>query len=237
MRVPDLPEAIALDDPEIAVRVAVRRRARRLTLRLDPDGGAVLTVPPAVTLRDVEGFLDRHRGWLSRSLAARPAPVVVGVGASLPVDGVARRVERTGALRGAPKLTGEVLLVPARGAAGPRVAAWLKQRARARLSDLAERYAGELGRRPAAVTVRDTRSRWGSCSAAARLSFSWRLAMAPPEIQAYVAAHEAAHLVEMNHSPAYWAVLGGIMPGFAGPRAWLKAHGRELHRYRFESRA
>ncbi|MBE0554766.1 MAG: M48 family metallopeptidase, partial [Rhodobacteraceae bacterium] len=95
-------------------------------------------------------------------------------------------------------------------------------------------YAGLLGRRVTGITLRDTRSRWGSCTAAGRLMFSWRLIMAPPAVLDYVAAHEAAHLVEMNHSPAYWAVVGRIFPGWQAQRGWLRRHGPGLHALRFD---
>ncbi|MGR3434759.1 MAG: M48 family metallopeptidase, partial [Shimia sp.] len=81
--------------------------------------------------------------------------------------------------------------------------------------------------------LRDTRSRWGSCSAAGGLNYSWRLVMAPPEVLDYVAAHEVAHLAQMNHSPRFWAEVAGLMPGYEAPRGWLRRHGADLHRYRF----
>ena len=112
----------------------------------------------------------------------------------------------------------------------------LKARARDALVPAARRYAELLGRQATSIALRDTRSRWGSCSAAGRLSFSWRLAMAPPEVLDYVAAHEAAHLTEMNHAPRYWAVVERIMPDYQRHRAWLKSEGRKLHDFRFDTR-
>jgi len=225
-------KTVWLDDPAVAVRLSVQPRARRFTLRLDPGGaGAVLTLPKGVGRAEAVAFLDRHRGWLARALAERPRPVAVGHGVVIPVDGVP--VEIVAAPGSGPRLMEGRLGVPEARAAGPAVAAWLKARARARIVPEAARHAARRGRRIAGISFRDTRSRWGSCSAARRLSFSWRLAMAPPEVQAYLAAHEAAHLVEMNHSPRYWAVLESLMPDYAGPRAWLRREGRGLHRYRF----
>jgi len=125
--------------------------------------------------------------------------------------------------------------VPEGGLTGPRVAAFLKTRARDRLVPMAGKYAAALGRQVAAVSLRDTRSRWGSCTAQGRLMFCWRLAMAPPEVQDYVVAHEAAHLVHMDHSRAYWASVAQVMPGYSAHRAWLRGHGATLHSYRFDS--
>lgn len=218
----------------MAVRLRVARRARRLTLRVDPTGGAVLTLPPGVALTEAEAFLGRHAAWLAGALARQPARVAVGPGAILPVAGVETEVALAPGPRRPPRLEGARLVVPGPGAPGPRVAAWLRLRARDALVPAARRYAAMLGRDVGAVSLRDTRSRWGSCSSDGRLGFSWRLAMAPPPVLDYVAAHEAAHLVEMNHAPAFWDVLEKLMPGYRRHRAWLKREGARLHAFRFD---
>ncbi len=230
-RRPALPERIALSEPRIEVRLRPHPRARRFTLRMTPEGGALLTLPPGTPEAEARAFLARHTAWLAAARARQPLPVAVAEGVALPVDGVPREIAR--AARGTTRLEGDRLLLAPRAEAGPALAAFLKRRARARIVPEAEAFAARLGREIAGVTLRDTRSRWGSCSAAGRLNFSWRLAMAPPEVQTYLAAHEAAHLAEMNHSARYWAVLAGLMPDYARPQAWLKREGRSLHRYRF----
>ena len=115
---------------------------------------------------------------------------------------------------------------------GPRLGAFLRATARDRLAAACDRHAGTLGRPYRRLTLRDTRSRWGSCTAGGDLMFSWRLVMAPPEVLDYVAAHEVAHLARMDHSPAFWAVVAGLCPAHEGPRAWLRERGGELHRLR-----
>lgn len=216
----------------VALRVNVR--ARRFTLRLASDGnGAVLTMPPGVPLEAVKAFLAEHRGWLTRALARQPVFQPVGQGTLLPVDGSVLRVTVEERGSRTPRIADERLFMGPGAAPGPRLAAWLKARARDRMVPAVMAYAAELGRPVAGVALRDTRSRWGSCSAAGRISLSWRLAMAPPAVQAYVAAHEAAHLVEMNHSSRYWAVLERLMPDYATHRTWLRAEGRGLHAFDF----
>ncbi len=195
------------------------------------DGQAVLTLPPGLAEAEVRDFLARHREWLRRAQTRMPEPMAVRAGLALPVDGVPVALD---VHAGRTRLEGDRLLLQAGQPEGRRAAAWLKARARRRLAPLAEAAAARLGRQVTAIALKDTRSRWGSCSTLGRLNFSWRIAMAPPEVQAYLAAHEAAHLVEMNHSPRYWAVLAQLMPDFERPRAWLKREGRTLHRYRFE---
>ncbi|RMD90830.1 MAG: M48 family peptidase, partial [Alphaproteobacteria bacterium] len=107
--------------------------------------------------------------------------------------------------------------------------------AREALAAACDRHAARLGRRYGRLSLRDTRSRWGSCSAEGNLNFSWRLVMAPPEVLDYVAAHEVAHLAEMNHSPAFWALVERLFPAHEAPRRWLRENGASLHRYRFDA--
>lgn len=228
-------EFIDLADPEVRVRVARSPRARRFTLRLETGGGAVLTTPPHVPGPECEAFVRSHTGWLRKALAHQPPPVTVTHGVTLPVAGVPTPVAVLPGKRRAPSLQAGTLVLQGAGAEGKRIAQWLKLRARDALQPAVHRYAGELGRSVTRVALRDTKSRWGSCSTTGTVSFSWRLAMAPPEVLEYVAAHEAAHLAEMNHSPAYWALVDRLMPDWKRRRDWLKREGRGLHRYRFEA--
>ena len=128
---------------------------------------------------------------------------------------------------------GERLLIPAREQqlAG-KLRAFYKLRARDVLVPASERYADLLGRQIGRVTLRDTRSRWGSCTSQGNLMYSWRLAMAPVPVQDYVAAHEVCHLAEMNHSRAFWRLVEQVCPDYNLHRQWLRTHGAGLHRYR-----
>lgn len=227
--------SIELNDPPCRVRLVRHARARRFTLRLAAPGeGAVLTVPPGVPEAESRRFLARHAGWLRNALARQPRLVTVGPGAVLPVAGRPVRVDLCPGPRRAPVLEGDTLILAGAGGEGARIAAWLKLRARDALVPAVRGYAARLGRPVGRIALRDTRSRWGSCSSSGALSFSWRLAMAPSDVLDYVAAHEVAHLAEMNHSDRYWAVLEGLMPDYARHRAWLKNEGRGLHAYRFD---
>ncbi len=225
---------IRLDDPETTVAVVRHRSARRLTLRVDPVSGAArVTAPPRATMSEIRMFLMRQGDWLRGAQSRIPEQVLVEDGALIPVAGVEHEIRR---VEGAPRvarLNGGILTVGGKGPAGPRVAEWLKLRARDALLPAVERHAAKLGRRARGITLKDTRSRWGSCSERGNLNFSWRLAMAPAPILDYVAAHEVAHLAEMNHSDRYWAVLERLMPDYEPRRAWLKKEGRYLHRFRF----
>ncbi len=225
---------IDLTDPPCRVTVLRNKRARRFTLRLDPGGGgAFLTVPDAAKQRDWHAFLNQHTGWLARALAKQPSRVVIADGAMVPIGGTEHKIELRDGRRRAPFVESNRLILTGKGAEGPRVAAFLRLRARDLIEPAVRLYARRVGRRVERISLRDTRSRWGSCSSTGTLSFSWRLAMAPDPVLDYVAAHEAAHLVEMNHSDRYWAVVDRLLPGWSEHRDWLKSHGRGLHRFDF----
>lgn len=231
------PLTVTLDDPQVDVRLRISPRARRFTLRLERGGGAVLTLPPGVPMTEARMFLLRQSDWLARAMTRRPDPTQVGPGTQLPVAGRMIRIECPPGRRLPPRVDGGALILQGAdtATAGPRAAVYLKLRARDLLVPAAHGYAARIGRPVTAVSLRDTISRWGSCSAAGRLSFSWRLAMAPAEVLDYVAAHEVAHLAEMNHGPRFWALVERLMPDYRPRRDWLRTRGRELHRYRFDA--
>lgn len=222
-------------EPPLEVTLRRSSRSRRFSLRVSRlDGKVTLSLPDWASETEALAFAAEKSDWI-RGVRDRAAPLqVVGLGTALPVEGAEVTI-RPATLR-APQREGGDLLVPGDAAqVGARVEAWLKALARDRLTRAVDGFAADLGRRPARITLRDTRSRWGSCAADGSLMFNWRLVMAPPTVLAYVAAHEVAHLAQMNHSPAFWAVVERLMPGHAPQRAWLKRHGGGLQRYIFRS--
>ncbi len=217
------------------VEVTLRRtaRARRMSLRVSRlDGRVTLSLPPRAREAEAMAFLQAQEGWIRKALANVVAAGVVSFGSEIPVEGhVVRVVPREGRSL---VLAGDELQVPGDAArAGVRVSAFLKTRARDRLAQASDHYAHRIGRRYRTLTLRDTRSRWGSCTAEAGLMYSWRLIMAPSSVLDYVAAHEVAHLAEMNHSARFWAIVADLMPDYERYRKWLKTEGHVLHSYRF----
>ncbi|WBU57430.1 M48 family metallopeptidase [Paracoccus sediminicola] len=226
-----MPEQITVDDMPVAVRR--NSRARRMTLRVSRSGGGVvLTLPSRASLEAGRDFAVSKADWLRRTVAAMPAPRIVAEGAALPVAGQVLRLRVLPVKR--VTMAEDVLAVPRGRLVGATVQAWLKHRAHAALREAVGRHAHRLGRSPTAMTLRDTRSRWGSCTSEGRLMFSWRLAMAPPEVLDYVAAHEVAHLAHMDHSPRFWAQVEALMPDHAPHRRWLRQHGADLQAWRFK---
>lgn len=220
-------------NPPIEITLRQSTRARRMSLRVSQlDGRVTLTVPRGVRARTVEGFVGEKADWIRKHLANQSVPQDVGLGATVPIQGQDTAI-RPGQGR-APKLLDGALWVPG-GAdrVGPRVAGYLKVRAREQLSAASDHYAARIGMKYGRISLRDTRSRWGSCSSDGNLMYSWRLIMAPHEVLDYVAAHEVAHLVEMNHGPRFWSLVYKICPHYERPRTWLRQNGSELHRYRF----
>ena len=211
------------------------RRATRLTLRIEPGGRALkMTVPHGVPIRDVEAFLQRHHGWIQSRIAKLPAENGLSEGGTLMLRGISHRIVSTGKLRGlteASLIDGEpAILVSGESQHVPRrLADFLKKEARRDLEALASHHAKASGKRIASISMKDTKSRWGSCSHDGNLSFSWRIVMAPPNVIDYLAAHEVAHLTEMNHGPRFWALCQKLCPGTDEAKAWLKRNGSALH--------
>lgn len=216
------------------MRITWRRsaRARRMTLRVPRHGGpVVLTLPSHIALAEGAAFAESRSRWLMQATRERPAPSVPRPGVALPVLG--RLLTLTPAAVRAAQAAGDALLVPASRPPGPVTQAYLKQVALQNLRAACDRHAGRIGCVYRTIVLRDTRSRWGSCTSDGRLMFSWRLAMAPLGVLDYVAAHEVAHLRHMDHSLRFWAVVAGLVPDYATHRAWLRRYGPGLAAWRF----
>jgi predicted metal-dependent hydrolase len=194
----------------------------------------VLVAPAAVARRQALDFLARHESWLAARVAQLPAARAFADGETIPLLGVPHLIRGDASrLRGlAARAEGTITIPGAPDHLARRLTDFLKAEAKREIDERTRRKAAQLGRPIAAVTLRDTRSRWGSCSGTGRLAFSWRLIMAPEFVLDYVVAHEVAHLSEMNHGPRFWKLCASLTD--ADPkaaRAWLKCHGGALHAY------
>ena len=220
--------------PPIEITLRRSARARRFSLRVSRlDGRVTLSLPLRARESEALEFARAQEGWIRQALAALPQVDAVCFGNALPFEGRMLTLAPASGRRLA--IAGDSLLVPGEPAqVARRVSAFLKVRARDALAQASDQYAAALGRPYHSLTLRDTRSRWGSCTQDGALMYSWRLVMAPPAVLDYVAAHEVAHLDQMNHSPAFWAVVARLCPEYEAPRRWLKTHGQALHGYRFD---
>ena len=232
------PEILRL--PGGPARIQWRRslRAQRVSLRIDPRGGAVVvTLPPRTGRTAGMALLMDHADWVSERLAALPGHVPFAVGARVSLHGIEHRIRRAG--RGEGDDVGRAgvwtanrdIVVAGDAESLPRnVGDFLRAQARLRMSALVAEKAAAAELRHGRVTVKDTRSRWGSCASDRTIAFSWRLVMAPRFVQDYVAAHEVAHLRHMNHGPRFWALVQALTLHTAPGVAWLRNEGPRLLR-------
>ena len=215
-------------EPPIEMQVRNSPRARRISLRVSGrDGRVTLTVPPGATVSEAIGFARDREAWLRRVLSEVPLQETPRVGGHLAIEGrrlpiVAADVRRVTLARGE-------IHVPRSRPVGPALAGFLKTLARHRAEAAVARHAAGIDRASPPLSLRDTRSRWGSCTAEGRLMLSWRLVMAPPAVLDYVAAHEVAHLVHLDHSPRFWALTERLCPGWKVQRRWLRHEGPRIH--------
>jgi predicted metal-dependent hydrolase len=206
-------------------------RARRVRVRVDPrDGTVEVVLPRRAPAREAASAIAELGGWIARRraevaqaqarVAARAGTVpYLGVDLMLTPEPGRTRVHRRG----------NVLLVPDDDAlARAAIERWYRRQARAEIAPRLDAAAATVGRSYTKLTIRDQRTRWGSCSATGAMSFNWRLLLAPEVVLEYVVRHEAAHLAVMDHSPRFWSLMGRLMPGYELPRRWLRDHGATL---------
>ena len=229
----DSPHILCADGRRVPIEVQRNRRARRLTLRLDPQSGAVrLVIPQRTPLAEGLLFAQHKAGWIAKQLDAMPTPVPFVEGARVPFLGVEHELRNAPlARRGVWREDGVIWSSGHTAHLARRVADFLRREARLAIEPRARAKAQAIERRITRITLRDTRSRWGSCSSAGGLNFSWRLILAPEPVLDYVVAHEVAHLVHMNHGPRFWKLVERLTPEVGESCAWMKAHGSELLRY------
>lgn len=204
----------------------LRRSARRtLALRID-DRGVSVAAPRRTAVREIERFIAGHARWLFDRLAlqaSRPEPFVPTDGALLPVLGEPCRLRLGGAGRRAVWCAdGRELLLPAGADPHAVLLRALRDRALEEFGARVETLCDRIGIAPPPVRLTSARTRWGSCSAKSGIRLHWRLIHLPPAVIDYVAAHEVAHLVEMNHSPRFWAVVEKLHPEWKAARIALR---------------
>lgn len=228
-----LPDFLQVGEEMLPLVIRRHQRAKRICLRYNPTSHAIsLTLPRHTRVGDGLIFLMQKSEWLIETLRDMPMKKQIKPGVVIPLLGKRIRIKHDASLTRKWLIQDDILYVSGERSEFPeRVTEALKKIASQTLTNLSVRYAAQLGRRLDRVTVRDTRSRWGSCSSTARLSFSYRLIFAPKEVMEYVVAHEVAHLRHMNHSPAFWNCVATICPDYEAAKDWLKLHGKDLYRF------
>jgi predicted metal-dependent hydrolase len=238
-RVPADPPHLKVFHGGQSFKVALKRRptAKRITLRVsNATGEVVLSIPERTDVGLAQRFADSHSQWIATRLAKVPEQVLFEPGAVVPFRGVLHRIVHWSSARGVTQATKGSAGEPIIAVTGEtshvarRVRDFLEAEAKRDFAVAVRRHTAQLGVNAKRITVRDTKSRWGSCSATGALNFSWRLIMAPPFVLDYLAAHEVAHLRELNHSHRFWKITHQLCPRTDEAEAWLKTYGSALHR-------
>ena len=226
-------DILMIGNPPIIIHLRKNTLAKRYSLRIsNKDGKISLTLPRLSKISEAEAFVRGQEGWMRKHLSRQLQPILIKFGERILLDGEKLKII-PGKGSTVKVLNGELLVPGSSLQLCGKLKAFYKTLARERFITSSEHFASILGRKVGSISLRDTRSRWGSCTSDGSLMYSWRLMMAPVRVQNYVAAHEVCHLIEMNHSDAYWALVKSISPNFKSDRQWLKVNGGLLHQYQF----
>jgi predicted metal-dependent hydrolase len=228
------PTSWPYDGGAVPLKIRAHPRARRIALKIDHAGDAVeMVLPRRCSRGEALRFLEASRGWIDARLAQLPPRIVFADAVLVPVRDVPHRIRAMGTVRGKGPAwieEGEIRIAGDPAFLARRTRDFLRALAKSELAARAEKMATVVERKVKHVTVRDTVSRWGSCSKGGNLSFSWRLIFAPEAVIDYVVAHEVAHLVEMNHLPRFWRIVERLHPGAKAERLWLNRNRLRLMR-------
>ncbi len=231
------PLTVDVDGKHVPVSLRRNARAKKMILRVDALTGDIkLTAPRHVSERDLSRFLDESKDWIAAERLKVQANPVLGHGDLLRFAGDALEVVYTGVAPRRVTVGHDQLMVGGPVDQAPaRLERWLKAQAKLELSADADEFASRLSADIGRISIGDMKTRWGSCTSTGTLRFNWRLILAPEEVRRYVAAHEVAHLLEMNHSPQFWAHVERVVPDYRILRKWLREQGSELMRIRFRT--
>jgi len=237
----NIPERLTVQGLEEPVEVRRHPAARRMTLRVSRTRRAVIvTLPVKCDLKQAGDFLSSHIDWVRERLMKMPVAEPFADGGVVSLRGAPHHIVFNNAKKSGNAcvrvikkndqyhelhVSGDLQSAPC------QLRGWLIEQARRDLIERVAYHTKQLGLKANKISVRDQTSRWGSCSSKGNLSFSWRLVMAPPQILDYVAAHEVAHLAEMNHGPKFWALVRKTCPHMDEAKQWLQIYGMDLHRY------
>ena len=220
------------NDFDFDIKIIKSPLAKRLTLRIDEKNRrAVLTIPKYCSRKRALSFLRQHRDWITNMLARLPQPKYFTNGAEFEFFGVKYTVQHIENQRGG-KLANNVLTIGGKlEFLHRRVSDFLKQQTLKRLSAMSVDKAKTLGCRITSVSIKDTKSRWGSCSTLGNINYNWRISMAPLNVINYLVCHEISHLKHPNHSPEFWQTVAMLCPDYEQSRHWLKVRGKTLYQY------
>lgn len=232
LRTPRTPPVVAIGDTQLPIAIRRLGQARRMTLRLAPDGSeARVSIPRWATTAEAVAFARSRADWLARQLDTLPVATPPAPGGALCYRGVELPIVHDPAWPRQPRLRDDAICL-----GGPtesvtqRLHRWLRREALAVIGDDLATYCQRDGRPAPRLSLSSARRRWGSCAADGTIRINWRLIMAPDAVRRSVVAHEVAHLSHFDHSPAFHAHLAALFEGdIAAANRWLKREGRKLY--------
>lgn len=229
---------ITINAQAVPLVARVNRRAKRLILKVDPISGEIfVTAPTKSSIPEAIDFAIENSTWISRQMRTQRRAQPFCEHSTVPIYGVPHHIERRGGARSAIAIDGSDTENPTLRVGGEpahinrRITDWMKREARTAFTERVSIHCATLGKYPSKIRIRDARTRWGSCSTAGVLNFTWRLIMAPPFVLDYVAAHECSHLLHMHHGPAFWREVARLGVDSRQAENWLKAEGPALFCY------
>ncbi len=231
---PQPPHLLVMDNREVVVNFRKNAQAKRIVLRLDRSStGVMVTLPKAVSRARALAFVEKSIPWISKQFELRKPQTLVSEGSTIPLRGVLHEVRCTGKSRGLISVDQEQRIIFMPGDPKHlqrRLRDWFKALAKEDLTAASHHYAQAMEVKLGRISIRDQKSRWGSCAASGDLSYSWRLILAPAFVLDYVAAHEVAHRQQMNHGPKFWRLVLRHCPRASEAKQWFTANGADLHR-------
>ena len=233
MRNKEIYRVIKIEGRNIPVRIRKNTRARRMILRIDNNiNGAVVTLPSWTSEREALLMVQEKSDWVLTKLDNMPTKISFESGAQIPFLGEYHIVYHDPNQKEVVKKgENEIRLGGREEHLSRRLGDWLRKEAKIIIQpkaiEMAKKLNGKIGR----ISIRDTKSRWGSCAASGNLSFCWRLILTPEWVLNYVIAHEVSHLRHMNHGSEFWQTVADFNVRVDAARVWLSKNAEQLHRY------
>ncbi|MFT6557896.1 M48 family metallopeptidase [Sneathiella sp.] len=221
--------ALGQDVPLVLRRSA---RAKRLKIRVEANRSVTVVLPRGISDATALSFVEKEHRWVLAQLAKIDAPVPFSDAEMVPVLGREYILRHCPDRRGVVSIEGrEILVCGQRAHMARRFEDWAKRHIRSLILEKVTEYAEKAGVSFGRITVKDQKSRWGSCSSAGNLNFSWRLIFMPEFVVDYIVCHEVCHLVHLNHSRDFWRLNRRLCPDTEKAKAWLKENGSKVHKY------
>jgi len=226
------PPSVRIRNEEIPLNIRISARAKRMKIRVEASRELTLVVPRQLEPQHALAFLRQEEAWLNQQLTRIEKPVEIEPGVCLPLYGEDHILVNDPLLRGlGVREEGVLKLSGSADFFKRRFEDWAKKDIKRYIEEYSDYYSRKMGVSRGRITVRDQKSRWGSCSSKGHLNFSWRLIFMPQYVSQYIIAHEVAHLVHMDHSADFWALVESHFPDMKAAKSWLKKNGSSVHRY------